>query len=43
MLVLQTYILYDDKQWMFADIKAATAHRNGDPETERDILENAIQ
>ena len=40
--VVDLYTLYDDKQWMFADMGRPQQHiEMGDPETERDVLENA--
>ena len=40
--VVDLYTLYDDKQWMFADMGRPQQHiEMGDPNTERDILENA--
>ena len=40
--VVDLYTLYDDKQWMFADMGRPQQHiEMGDPNTERNILENA--
>ena len=40
--VVDLYTLYDDKQWMFADMGRPQQHiEMGDPNTERDLLEKA--
>ena len=40
--VVDLYTLYDDKQWMFADMGRPQQHiEMGNPNTERDILEKA--
>ena len=40
--VVDLYTLYDDKQWMFADMGRPQQHiEMGNPNTERDILETA--